>query len=296
MGILWEEKEEIPIGEDMWYEIIKYYDSGCCAGCGLNMEIYICKRRPITEEERREEIESLEKGIEKNRRVIEELKEIKGKILPEGQKPNFKELQRRVSSTRKGTLEHEEALKKLKEAHKRWSEVKGIGKEIRHRQKTIEGMERRMERLKRGEGVFKVEREFLLGRCFFWEEAEEDFVKDFINRFVYDREFRSRSIKEEEAWCHLNTIYSAAERELYDMFSEYPHFIGYTVGDKKAEREHKRLYNRFMELCESLYYYIRRHLNELVESDEYREAVEKGRMENFAQDLIRRFLKDKPLL
>ncbi|MBC7112457.1 MAG: hypothetical protein H5T34_00295 [Candidatus Methanomethyliales bacterium] len=116
MGIIYENLRKVGFGGHRWCEIYEFIDTGCAAGCTFMVEITLKWKEPITDKERAEEIRSLREGISELEGRLVDLKSIV--------KPDFKALQRAVSSTKTGTREHEEALRKLKGAHRRWAELK----------------------------------------------------------------------------------------------------------------------------------------------------------------------------
>ncbi len=275
MGILYESRKKIEVDEKSWYEVYEYFDSGCYPGCGLNVSIDFCKLRPMTEGEKMNEIQSLNRTIEALTRKLSELK------AHDLRKPDFKSLQKLVSSTRRGTPEHEEARRKLKKAHRDWARIKKLMVSEKSIRKQLEGTKKRLKKVVEGVALKKTQRH-LLSRCFFWDDADDE-VDPFINRFVYDPEFRRQSIEGEAEWCHVNRIYTAAADILYSHFSTKPHFLGYTVGDKRAEREYKKLSEQFDVLCESVYEFVKEHVNELTSNPEYRKALEKENLKEFVK-------------
>lgn len=279
MGILYEERKKIRVNEKSWYEVNEFIDSGCYPGCGFNVSIHFCDLKPMSEEERAREIRSLNKTIESLTRRLDVLKACNLR------KPDFKALQRLVSSTKKGTPEHEDALRKLKKAHREWAAIRALITNEKGARKQLESAKNMLKKVMEGT-VLKTTRKHLVHRCFFWDDADEEVVNSFIHRFVSDPEFRLQSMKGEAEWCHINRIYVAASDLLFNYYSAKPSFLGYTVGDRRGEKEYKRLSKQFDNWCMRIYEFVGDHVKELMSDPRYKEALEKDNLEEFVRAYV----------
>ncbi len=150
-------------------------------------------------------------------------------------------------------------------------------------------MRARLNMLEGGSEALKTRGKHLITRCFFWEDGEdEEAINDFVERFISDVEFRRQSIEGNADWCHINRIYEAAEEVVWRFYSNLPHFLGYTLGDRKTEKEHREAYAKFEMYCKSVYKYIKQNINALMGNPDYQEALLCGRngLERFVKEHI----------
>ena len=283
MGIIYENTYEIKIDENAWYEIYEVIDTGCFYGCSFEVEISFCKKIPLTDEEIKEEKAKILKQMEKLKTKIENI----GKA--DLKKPNFKEIMREVSRTRKGTPEHEEALNKLRKAHREWQKKLDLKKKINSLQKQLDKLKRKLKNLNDGR-VYRVQRIHLITRHFIWDEANEEHIKNFINKFINDREYREKCIEGETEWIHISRIYIEFEHLTYQIMSQIPNFLGYASDDKIGKYRFDWLHSHYKQYLKEVYHYIRKNIGKIISNSEYKKAVETDNLREFVKKhLLSRF-------
>ncbi|EQD40450.1 hypothetical protein B2A_11024 [mine drainage metagenome] len=105
---------------------------------------------------------------------------------------------------------------------------------------------------------------FLFERVFYFHEDNEEHVKNFAKKVVRDSEYLQRIIRNEAQWQKIEKIYEPLEIALYETWSTIPDFLGYVATDKVAERRSRELHDAFYLLCERLYGYISKNIDELI--------------------------------